>query len=63
MNQVRSKLLENYRILYDEFKREFVLSKAWPEREGDSSSTEIYRVSEKALIATLLDLSKGENSE
>lgn len=55
MNQVRSKMLENYRIVYNPRARTFNLCRAWPETEGNDE-TILYTITEKALIATLLDL-------
>jgi len=57
MNSVRSKVIENYRTTYDPVKRLFELRKAWPDVEGDSD-TVLYSITEKALIATFLDLSR-----
>lgn len=58
MNDVQLKILENYRIIYNEKRRTFHLHKAWP-KEGEESEV-ISEVTEKALIATLLDLNKEE---
>jgi len=60
MNSVRSKVIENYRITYDSLKRVFELRKAWPETEGDLDNEVVSSITEKALIATLLDLSREE---
>ena len=59
MNSVRSKVLENYRIMYDPYKRVFELRKAWPS-EDDYGEEILYSLTEKALIATLLDLLREE---
>lgn len=59
MNSVRSKVIENYRITYDSLKRVFELRKAWPETEGNSDEI-LSSITEKALIATLLDLLREE---
>lgn len=59
MNDVRSKILENYRVTYDPIARLFELRRAWSEVEGSVSDV-LFVITEKALIATLLDLSKEE---
>lgn len=57
MNDVRSKILENYRVTYDPIARVYELRKAWPEVEKNVSNV-LFVITEKALIATLLDLLK-----
>ena len=59
MNSVRSKVIENYRITYDPLRRVFELRKAWPQMEGNSDEI-LSSITEKALIATLLDLPREE---
>ena len=56
MNSVKQRCLENYRIIYDPYSRIYSLHKAWPDIEGGPKTESIYIITEKALIATLLEM-------
>lgn len=57
MNSVKQKCLENYRIIYDPYSRIYSLHKAWPPDDLTNATTEsLYIITEKALIATLLEM-------
>lgn len=59
MNNLQKKNVELYRIVYNQRLREFELRENWADKEGEEAPV-LYRISEKALIATMLDLKEGK---
>ena len=60
MNKVKRNLLKHYRILYNKRSRIFELHKAWNDEDGGEATIVISVISEEALIASMLELEKGE---